>query len=136
MVYFFIGLLRHVEIQQKCRKCLEQNWCRNVEKCREQNVATYRNFDNNCCGYFHLILIHLCILYMIIEWSKASSHYIHHRFFVNDMSRPLLSLTTLVYGKTKQSVTSLLKMKIKNCKIKNGNWFLPHHKHPEIVEFL
>jgi len=70
---FSVGLLRHVEIRQKCRKCREQNWCRNVEKCREQNVATYRhvvfenvekcrNFDNNCCGYFHLILIHLCIL--------------------------------------------------------------------------
>ena len=66
-------LLRHVEIRQKCRKCREQNWCRNVEKCREQNVATFRhvvfeyvencrNFDNNCCGYFHLILIHFCIL--------------------------------------------------------------------------
>jgi len=38
-------VVRHVEIRQKCRKCREQNWCRNVEKCREQNVATYRHVD-------------------------------------------------------------------------------------------
>jgi len=44
----FVGFLRHVEIRQKCRKCREQNLCRNVEKCREQNVATYRHvvFEN------------------------------------------------------------------------------------------
>ena len=38
-----LGLLSHVEIRQNCRKCREQNWCLNVEKCREQKVATYRH---------------------------------------------------------------------------------------------
>ena len=43
-----LGLLRHVEIRQKLRKYRDQNWCRKVEKCREQNVATYRHvvFEN------------------------------------------------------------------------------------------
>ena len=73
LIHTFLGLLRHVEIRQKCRKCREQKWCRNVEKCRERKMSTFRhvvfknvencrNFVNNCCGYFHLIFIHLCIL--------------------------------------------------------------------------